>query len=141
MKYRIKIFQRILLDIDLWLKNFHFGKKLQVKLITLYPQAFLGLIPLPKSYIYEKYVPDKAMGKVNMLWNLFRDLIWSNMTIDLETSFKVTAHPLKKGTLLMKYDNYGNLYTWLSDNYCSPLLTLYHPKPRSKNIQSFIGEE
>lgn len=54
-------------------------------------------------------MPDKAMGKVNILLNLFRGLIWSNMTIDLKTSFKVTAHPLKKGTLLVKYDNYDNL--------------------------------
>lgn len=122
-------------------QKFSFWQKTSSQAHYPLPTAFLGLIPLPKSYIYEKYVPDKAMGKVNMLWNLFRDLIWYNMTIDLETSFKVTAHPLKKGTLLMKYDNYGNLYTWLSDNYCSPLLTLYHPKPRSKNIQSFIGEE
>lgn len=38
------------------------------------------------------------------------------MTIDLETSFKVTAHPLKKGALLVKYDNYDNLYTYVHDS-------------------------
>lgn len=50
--------------------------------------------PLPKSYVYVEHEQDKAKEKINMIWNFF--WAWSNMilTIDLETLFKVTAHPL-----------------------------------------------
>lgn len=59
---------------------------------------------LPQSSFYGTYGPDRAKKRVYLLWKRFFD--WSDMTLTIvqETSIKVTAHPLTKGTLWVKFE-------------------------------------
>lgn len=73
-------------------------------LILKLDQRSLHTLTLQALFISK---PNMTKGKVctRMLWNFSP---WSSMTLnlDLETSFKVTAHLLSKGTLSVKYKPY-----------------------------------
>lgn len=59
---------------------------------------------LPQSSFYGTYGPDRAKRRVYLLWKRFFD--WSDMTLTIvqKTSIKITAHPLTKGTLWVKFE-------------------------------------
>lgn len=67
--------------------------------------------PLSKCSVNVNYAPDRAYfnRKYIILRAFFFMLPKMTLTLDLETLFKVTAHPLSNGTLWVKYElNWAN---------------------------------